>query len=475
MIAWASAEIAAACAADHVGPGGDGPGPVRALVDSREAGDGDLFFGLPGDRVDGGGFADQAYSAGAWGVVVERPFAEQAKRARGDRQHLFVVDDALAALGLVANAWRKHLGASVIGVTGSTGKTSTKDILAALLAKSRSVFATPANNNTEIGLPLTILAAEQGTQVLVLEMAMRGSGQIATLAQIADPDVGCVVNVGPVHLEQLGSVEAVAAAKAELIAGLRDDAVAVVPADEQLLAPHLREGIETVTFGGDGDVRLLNEDSPDSMGVASGAAEQRIKLRIGTPAGEFVIRPGFDERYLHRNLLAAVACAQAIGSPVEGDLDVEFSALRGEVLELLGGVTLINDCYNANPVSMRAALDNLGRAKGKKLAVLGGMAELGDDSARFHHEVASYAIATGVDLLVAVGDLAGSYGDAYVGAIEHVATPQAAAHVVRSTARPGDSVLVKGSRSVGLEAVADILLKSNAAPGPETSGAARGS
>ncbi|MGB1582446.1 MAG: UDP-N-acetylmuramoyl-tripeptide--D-alanyl-D-alanine ligase [Solirubrobacterales bacterium] len=452
-------ELTPLAIADAIGGRYEGPNaasdddPSRAVIDSREVGSGDLFFGLRGVSVDGGRYAADALAAGAWGVVVAPEFGEQVAAVRGPSQHVFVVEDPLEALGAVAKAWRQRLGAKVIGVTGSTGKTSTKDILAALLAKSRTVVATPANHNTEIGLPLTILGAAIGTDVLVLEMAMRGSGQIDQLARIADPDVGCIVNVGPVHLEQLGTVEAVAAAKAELIAALGPDSAAVMPADEPLLDRHRRDDIQTVNFGPGGDVRLLREDSATSV-VQSG-------LRLQTPAGEVLIKPSFSEHYLLHNLLAAVACAQLVGAPVDGELEVTFSALRGEVLEVLGGVTLINDCYNANPVSMRAALDNLGRARGRKIAVLGGMGELGEDSDRFHHEIASHAVDVDVDLLVAVGELGGAYGDGYPGEIEHVATPQAAAHVIRSVAQPGDTVLVKGSRSVGLESVAEVLLNAS--------------
>jgi UDP-N-acetylmuramoyl-tripeptide--D-alanyl-D-alanine ligase len=316
-----------------------------------------------------------------------------------------------------------------------------------MIGKTRAVVATPANLNTEIGLPLTVLSAPRGTEILILEMAMRGSGQIAELAQIAEPDVGCIVNVGPVHLEQLGTIEAVAAAKAELIAGLAAGAAAVVPANEPLLAPHRRGDVSFVTFGEGGDVRLVGDDG----GV----------LTVTTPDGEIEVAPSFSEDYLVRNLLAAVACAQLVGAPADGELAVRFSALRGEVMEVLGGVTLINDCYNANPVSMRAALDNLARSSGRRIAVLGGMAELGDQSTDFHHEIAQHAARVGVDMLIPVGDLAGAYGDDYSGAIEHVVSPSAAAHVVRRIAEPGDTVLVKGSRSVGLEKVAEVLMNAS--------------
>lgn len=458
MIKLSSSEIAEAIGARLIGVD-DAKGPLRVVIDSREAGVGDLFFGLPGENADGGQFAPGVLQAGAWGVVVNEDHDAAASEAATDEQHVFVVSNTVKALGALANRWRHELGAQVIAITGSTGKTSTKDILASLLAKSRTVVATPENYNTEIGLPLTVLGAAQGTDVLVLEMAMRGRGQIEELALIAEPDVGCIVNIGPVHLELLGTVENIAAAKAELVASLKPTGKAVIPSGEPLLAPHLRPEIPTVTVGEGGDVRLLEEDPAGPADAGSSAS--RPTLRIATPQGEAQIRPTFSEQYLLRNLLAAVACAQLIDAPVDGDLDVNFSALRGEVLEVLGGVTLINDCYNANPVSMRAALDNLAQAEGRTIAVLGGMGELGVDSDRFHHEIAAHVSESGVDFLITVGELGGAYGDEYIGSIEHVVNPLAAAHVVQRAAVPGDTVLVKGSRSVGLESVAEVLLNAS--------------
>ena len=213
------------------------------MIDSRAVEPGDLFVGLPGSGADGGRFAPAALEAGAWGAIVAREHVEAARAAvEGTVGHapcsgaaLIAVDEPLAALHALARAWRHELGARVIGVTGSTGKTSTKDILAALLGTRLVTHASRENWNTEIGLPLTILEAGPGTEALVLEMAMRGEGQIAELVAVAEPDVGVIVNVGPVHLELLGTVERVAAAKAELIRDLRPGAACVVPASEPLL------------------------------------------------------------------------------------------------------------------------------------------------------------------------------------------------------------------------------------------------
>ena len=343
--------------------------------------------------------------------------------------------DPLAAMQSLAREWRKALGeegAKVVAITGSTGKTSTKDILAALLRAAREqlggdTVASQANLNTEIGLPLTVLAAPAGTKALVLEMAMRGSGQIAELTAIAQPEVGVIVNVGPVHLEQLGTIEAVAAAKAELIAGMAPGATAVVPAGEPLLEPHLRADQHTVTFGEGGDVELVGRaagrssiggevtilDRTHAEGASGGSAGGGSSGGVdNTHGGERItVQPSFAQSHNLRNLLAATAAARALGVTPQGRLDVEFSALRGERVALANGIVLINDCYNANPMSMRAALDDLAASEeGRRVAVLGDMLELGGQERRLHREIGAYARARGVDLLLTVGPLASEMG-----------------------------------------------------------------
>ncbi|MET0926395.1 MAG: Mur ligase family protein, partial [Solirubrobacterales bacterium] len=223
--------------------------PRRAVIDSREAAAGDLFFGLRGERADGGEHAAAALAAGAWGAVVDSDRAASLA-AEGHRGWVFAAPDPLLALQRTARAVRRALGCPVVGITGSTGKTSVKDITAALLPGR--VHASPENFNTEIGLPLTVCGASADTDVLVLEMAMRGLGQIAELCEIAEPDVAAITNVGPVHLELLGTVEAIAEAKAEIVAGLGADGLAVVPADAEALEPHLADELRTITFGDGG-------------------------------------------------------------------------------------------------------------------------------------------------------------------------------------------------------------------------------
>ena len=417
--------------------GGQG-GPSRAVIDSREVREGDLFVGLVGSSADGGAFAQQAIKGGAWGVLVSPPHAEE---LRDQSAPVIAAVDPLAALQRLARAWRRELQAQVVGVTGSTGKTSTKDILATILSATKTTHANRENLNTEIGVPLTILEAERGTEAMVLEMAMRGAGQIAELAAIAEPDVGLIVNVGPVHLELLGSIEAIAATKAELIRDLKPGAKAVLPHGEKLLDPHRRDDIDTITFGPGGDVSL----SDFSDGRAT----------ISAPGTTITLDLAYAEPHNVANTVAAVAAALALGVTPTGRVDTRFSSLRGEVRELDGGVTVVNDCYNANPMSMRAALEHLANSPaGRRVAVLGTMAELGPDSGRFHREIGELADRLGIDVLITVGEAALPIADGFGGGERYqVASPEEAGSLLDELAHPGDRVLVKGSRSAGLERV----------------------
>jgi UDP-N-acetylmuramoyl-tripeptide--D-alanyl-D-alanine ligase len=472
-------EIASACGARLVSGDPDAhpeDRPQQAHIDSRAVGPGDLFFGLPGERSDGGAFAAAAVDAGAWGVVVTPAHAETATR---NRARVFATTDPLAALAGLASRWLATLrsgGCRVVGITGSTGKTSTKDILLSMLAPVTGgrTHANRENWNTEIGLPLTVLEAPAGLQLMVLEMAMRGMGQIAELARITQPEVGVITNIGPVHLELVGSIERVAEAKAELIAGLHPGTACVIPADEEGLSTYLRPDVRTITFAPwhlgeeamrdvDADVRALSvEPTQNGLRTDVVAGEERATLDFG-----------FNQAHNLTNALAAVGAAHALGIPLgalsEGAGHVSFSSLRGEELELPGGVLIVNDCYNANPVSMRAALDHLEqiaarRGASRVIAVLGDMRELGPDAERYHEEVGRRA-AGKADVLVAVGEFAGAYERGYAGAGEVMRAAEAAdaADLVRDVVREGDVVLVKASRSVGLERVAQALTAESAA------------
>jgi len=285
-------------------------------------------------------------------------------------------------------------------------------------------------------MPLEILRADPGTEVLVLEAAMRGFGQIATLAEICEPDVGVITNIAPVHLEQVGSLEGVARAKAELLPGVT---TAVVPAGEPLLEPYL-DGLNVTRFGAGGDVRLEGDTV-----VAFG---ERLDLDLP-----------FRAAHHRTNALTAVAAALAVGVRPSGRLELPVGHLRGERVELPGGALVINDCYNASPLSMRAALDELSSepASGRRIAVLGDMLELGEREADLHREVGEAAGEAGVDVLVTVGPRAAVMLDAFDGDSYAVADAAEAAALAGEVVEPGDVVLVKGSRGVGLEVVAEAL------------------
>jgi UDP-N-acetylmuramoyl-tripeptide--D-alanyl-D-alanine ligase len=320
-----------------------------------------------------------------------------------------------------------------VAITGSVGKTSTKDILAALLRHHMRIVAAPRGFNNEIGLPLTLCRIEPETEVVVTEMAMRALGQIRDLARIAQPHLGVITSIAPVHLELLGSLENIARAKAELLGELPAGAVAVLPQDAPELEPFVPEGLDVRRF------------APPEAEVRDGRTHVRWH-------GRDVVF-GFTARHQATNAAAALTAADALGvEPPQEPVEVVFSVWRSQETELPGGGLLINDAWNANPVAMRAALAHLlERANGRRtVAILGEMAELGPDAPRYHKDVAREA--EGVDLVVGVGELARDYEPD-----EWVPTAAEAAEVARGLVRPGDAILVKGSRSVGLEVVADAL------------------
>jgi UDP-N-acetylmuramoyl-tripeptide--D-alanyl-D-alanine ligase len=478
----AGAEIARATGARVLAEGSSEP-PRRAVIDSSTAGPGDLFFGLRGESRDGGEFAAGAIEAGAWGVVVGPDFAEALVEVTGSspvaptgpagRQvaasrpvagpagpaWVFAAADPLAALQSLATANRRALGAQVLGVTGSVGKTSVKDIARALLPGR--VHANAQNFNTEIGLPLTVLEAPDDTETLVLEMAMRGPGQIAELARVAEPDAAIITNVGPVHVEQMGSVAAIAAEKAAVIDLLPADGTVIAPAEAGELEPHLERAPRLLRFGPDSDVEALE------VRVTDGVTEALVR----TPAGEARFAFPFAEDYNLANALAAIAGGVALGGDPEEmavrAADIGFSHFRGERVRLDDGILLVNDCYNANPVSMRAALDHLATLEAPRtVAVLGYMGELGPDGPQFHRGVGAHARTTGIDVVVGVGASAREYDPD-----ELLADPGEAAEWLDAHLEPGDAVLIKGSRAVGMETIAADLAATRGAA-ESTEGAA---
>jgi UDP-N-acetylmuramoyl-tripeptide--D-alanyl-D-alanine ligase len=380
-------------------------------IDSRRVGPGDLFVAVRGGRA----FVEDARAKGAATLVPDDEYA------------------AMAALGRLL---RNRSGARFVGITGSTGKTSTKDILAALCAPVARTVATEGSYNAELGVPLTLGRLESETELCLVEMGMRGFGQIAELCETVRPEVGVITAVGPVHLELVGTVDGVARSKAELVAALPSGGIAIVPSSPEL-EPHLREDVELHRVG-PVDVELLE----DGAHVAFGGGR---------------IRFPFTSRHQAQNALTAMTAYEALGLPLdrlEGSAaSVQLSRWRGEELPLAGGGIVINDAYNANPTSMEAALRHLAERAGnrRRVAILGGMAELGEQGAHHHLEIAALARELGVEVL-AVGELARAYGfDDWAPDAE---TALAAA---RALVRDGDAVLVKASRSVALEGVAPAL------------------
>jgi UDP-N-acetylmuramoyl-tripeptide--D-alanyl-D-alanine ligase len=452
MKSWNAQQLAHHAGATLLSTPAGAGGPSAVSIDSRDVGPGVLFVGLAGEHVHGGAFVEQALAAGAWGVLSDFAHVEDAVAASdgGDSGGaLLAVADPLVGLGRLATAWRRQLGAAgtrVIAVTGSTGKTSTKDLLAALLEPQRRTLVSEGNFNTEIGLPLQLLRAAAATEVIVLEMGMRGPGQIAQLAQIAEPDVGVIVSIGPVHLELLGSLEAIAAAKAELIAALPTGATAIVPAREVLLDPHLRPDLDTVSFGPEGEVRLLAQ-TPQSVSIEHRG--ERIELEVN-----------FTQAHLRANLLAAVAAACAVGVRPRGEVCLRLSPGRGQAVELDHGITLLDSAYNANPMSMRAALDELAAHPGgerRRIAVLGDMLELGPQERVYHAAVGQYARGR-ADVLVSVGERAQVIGEAFAGEHHHAADVAAAIPIVTGLLGADDVVLVKASNGVGLSRLCEALM-----------------
>lgn len=405
-----------------------------ASADSRDVATGQLFVGIPGENVDGGFHAAEAIAAGATAVIIsEEAWEVAADELRDSAAAVLVHQHPVVALGQLGRTALSHLGARVVGVTGSYGKTSTKDsVVAVLRAAGVRAEGTPGNRNTEVGVPLSILGLPDDTEVAVAEMGMRGSGQIAALAALAPPDVAVITSVGPVHLELLGTVEAIAAAKAEILSALGPEGIAVVPEGDPLLVPHLAA-------------------LPTSVDVRTFTDEPAISLDLGDL-----------KAWERRNMAAAVEVAIALGAaPAAGSrVHLERSAMRGIEHPLPGGGVLIEDCYNANPPAMEAALADLCRRPGRHVAVLADMLELGPDEDRFHREVGEQATALGVDLLVAVGERASWYptGALGVASVVFAGTDDAVVGVPALIER-GDVVLVKGSRGMAMERVARAILE----------------
>ena len=441
MMGWTGLEIATATGA-AAGAEAAAAACLAVSTDTRQLAVGALYVALRGVHHDGHAFAAAALSSGATAVLVDHlPAGVEPRRA-------LVVADTLRALGDLAAFTRRRWRGRVVAITGSNGKTTTKEMLAAIceVAEPGRVLKTHGNLNNLVGLPLTILRLAGDETTAVLELGMNAFGEIARMTEIAAPDVGVITNVGPAHLEGVGSLAGVARAKGELFAGMSAAGAIAVNMDD----PHVVRA--AADFAGRriefGRARTVRAEAIDDRGVdgvaftlAVGAARAPLRLRA---AGAHNVQ----------NALAAAAAAHALGLDFEaivaGLLAAEPPKMRMQVVRLRNGVTLINDAYNANPASTEAALDAVGRTAGRAIAVLGEMRELGDDSAALHARVGAHAAAAGVRWLIAVGPGADELaaGARRAGNIEvsRCADAAAAAALIATRWQAGDAILVKGSR-----------------------------
>lgn len=422
----------------------------HAVVDSRKAAEGDLFVALPGEHVDGHDYVGDAASRGATGAIVARPVDAPIRQ--------FVVDDPLAALQKVARARRAALGGlEVVGITGSVGKTTTKELTAAVLASKFTTLKSEGNLNSGIGMPLVLLELDASHERAVLEMGMWAGGEIALLADMAQPKTGIVTNVGPSHLERMGTIEAITNAKAELVESLPADGIAILNADDPRVAGMTsRTKANVITYGitREAHVRAEEIESAGLNGV-------RFTLVHGDARAAVYSRlPGVA---MVHNALAAAAAGITDGISID-DVAAALSSAQIPTRLIMhrgpNGSTVIDDTYNASPSSMKAALELLGEVKGGRIAVLGDMRELGSAEVDGHVEVGRVA-AEQADRIYAVGELGRLIGEAAREAghadVTFVEDKDAIAGMLGGSLQAGDVVLVKGSRALALETVVEQL------------------
>jgi UDP-N-acetylmuramoyl-tripeptide--D-alanyl-D-alanine ligase len=453
-VLWTSDEIAAAT-------GGTASQPFEVTgvtFDSREVGPGDLFVAMPGTVHDGHKFVDAAFGAGAAGAIVSQPI---------EGPHV-LVEDVFAALQALGRASRERSGATILGVTGSVGKTSTKEALYAALERNRpgKVHRSVKSYNNHTGVPLSLARMPRDAEFAVLEMGMNRAGEIRALAKQVRPNVAVITAIAPAHIENLGSEEAIADAKAEIFDGLEPDGVAIVPNDtphrDRLVKAARRRADRIITFGsGDADIHAIHAVSADGGGSLISAAllERELTFTISQRGEHWV-----------SNALAVLAAVEAVGE------DVAVAALaladlgglkgRGErhMLEADGGeILLIDESYNANPASMVATLKSLGaeRDVARRVAVLGPMRELGEHSSALHAGLAPAIRDAHVDRLILIGDEMRPLAEEVGGMISYelVADVDEATDTLMHMVKPGDAVLVKASNSVGLAKLVERMVK----------------
>ncbi len=427
-----------------------------AALDSRRVTGGELFFALPGERSDGHLFVGQALERGAAAAVVH----QEVEAAAGAT--LIRVDDTFEALHALARAVRSRLPRKLVAVTGSAGKTTTKELLAAMLGRRFRVARNPGNLNNLYGFPLALLGVDEGTEWMIAEMGMSTPGELGRLSRLGRPDVAVFTNVRPVHLEFFGSLAAIGDAKAELLEGLGPEGLVIANADDpEVTRIAGRHDGRVVWYGLErpADYRATGVEALAPPAVGS-------RLTLAAPAGSFEIELALYGRFNVENFLAAAACALELGvAPADvaaAAAGIAPAAQRGVVHRLAGGIVVIDESYNSNPDACRQALEAARELPAqRRWAVLGDMLELGPEAGRFHREVGAHAARLGFSPTVGVGELARQLvASAAAGGVEASWYPDAAAaEQVAGWLGPGDLVLVKGSRGVGLERVVARLLE----------------
>jgi len=426
-------------------------------IDSRTVKEGELFIAIRGDRYDGHDFVPAAIQKGAWGALVEQSSFESKHSSMGGLQNVIPVENTLFSLQEMSLIHRKKFAIPVIGITGSNGKTTTKEMLASIMLQKGPVLKNEGNLNNHIGVPLTLLKMDGHHKAGIIEMGMSGLGEIRTLARLAMPSVGVITNVSGAHLQYLGSTDTVAEAKGELLQTMPSDGTAVLNGDDRYFSVLKNKYPGRVlSFGIDrpADVRASDmRQERDSTDITLHADNRSVLVRLRTVG-----------RHNVYNALAAAAAALATDLPLEtvkfGLEEFRPVAMRSELKDVKGR-TVLADYYNANPGSMQAALETLAGLKtGKRtIAVLGDMLELGDTAASAHHAIGATAAKLGIDLLITVGELAKHIAEGAIAAgmardrVFEAGTTSRAAALLTEHTRPGDTVLIKGSRGMKMEKI----------------------
>ncbi len=428
-----------------------GEASVESIVtDSRKVRYGSLFAALPGNVVDGHDFVKTAAETGAVAVLVQKPVEVSVPQ--------LLVENVLQALGQIAAIWRQQLNPKVIGITGSNGKTTIKEMLASILRQQAEVLVTEGNYNNELGVPLTLFRLEEKHRFAVLEMGASKTGDIAYLANIARPDVGVISNIGPAHLEGFGSIEGVARAKGEMYQALPNTGCAVINGAEPWgdLWRNSNSAGDVLTFGFE---KNNNQDFDVHM-PAGGSSPS-----VSTPLGQFILQLALPGEHNQLNALAATAAAVALNIPVEqiaaGLKAVQPVPGRLNLIHADAGWLVIDDTYNANPASLYSALQVLAGMQGNAWLVLGDMKELGEDSRKMHAEVGDAARVMGVKRIFATGEMSMQTVDAFGSGADHFTDRSSLIAALKSELRPGINCLVKGSRSMGMEQVVHAIVGNN--------------